>query len=85
MESSEDYYEKIEVSVDLDFHDVQEYILGAVYEGIRPHQSQCSPELDASFPSPCPVAKFDSEQSEISECIGKRTYPLSLSRVRIVS
>ena len=66
MESSEDCYEKIEVTVDLDFLGVQEYTLGVVYEGILPHQSRCPSELDASFPSPCPVAKFDSEHPEIS-------------------
>ena len=85
MESSEDYYEQIEVSVNPDFHDVQECILGAVYEEILPHQSQCPPELDAFFPSPCSVAKFDLEQSEISGWIEKkRTYCLSPFRVRIV-
>jgi hypothetical protein len=78
MECSEDYYEQIEVSVDPDFHDVQECILGAVYEEILPHQSQCPPELDAFFPSPCPVAKFDLEQSEISGWIEKKELTVCL-------
>ena len=66
MESSEDCYEKNEVTRDLDFRGVQEYTLGVVYEGILPHQSQCPSELDASFLSPRPVAKLNSEHSEIS-------------------
>jgi len=66
MKSSEDYCEKIEVRVDLDFRDVQDYILGAGYEGILHHQIRCPSELDVSFPSPYPVAKFDWEEPEIS-------------------
>ena len=65
MESSADYYGMIEVSVDFDLHDMQEYILG-VCEGVLPHQSRYPFELDASVLSPCPMVKFDLEHTEIS-------------------